>query len=251
MTLHYHGTPITGTEVFLTLPGKHFCVSHFRPDQVAQAHHLGQSVMLDNGAFSKWKAERRASAQGRPQVYTDWPAYYAWTDQWLDHPTTWAVIPDEIGGGDQEQDSLIAEWPHGTRGAPVFHLFNMDTEMALYRAQRLLRLCDAWPRVCIGWAEPDLPILGPEYVRAMDLVWNEVSKRHGRRLPWIHKLRGMQLATAGDWPFASLDSTDVAQNHNRPSNTARAMADRWDAAQCPPRWTARQPHPDMFEGAAA
>ena len=244
--IHYHGTPITPTATMLTLAGKCFCVSHFRPDQVALAHQIGQSVMLDNGAFSKWKAERKAD---NGKVYTDWPAYYAWTDQWLDHPTTWAVIPDLIGGGDQEQDALIAEWPHGDRGAPVFHLFNHDEDMGRYRAQRLLRLLDRWPRVCIGWAEPALPILSDEYRRAMDLIWNEVAKRHART-PWIHKLRGMQLSTA-EYPFASVDSTDVAQNHNRPQNTARGMADRWDAAQPPARWSVREPHPDMFEGRAA
>lgn len=242
MTLHYHGTPITSTATFLTLPGKCFCVSHFRPDQVELAHQIGQSVMLDNGAFSKWKAERKAD---NGKVYTDWPAYYAWTDRWLDYPTTWAVIPDVIGGGSQEQDALVREWPHGHRGAPVYHL-DADLTQPLHR---LLRLLDEWPRVCIGWAEPTLPILGDAYRKAMDIVWNEIAKRH-TRTPWIHKLRGMQLSTA-EWPFASVDSTDVAQNHNRPQNTARGMADRWDAAQCPPRWLGREPHPDMFEGQAA
>lgn len=237
--IHYHGTPITPNAVMLSLAGKHFCVSHYRPDQVAVAHQIGQSVMLDNGAFSKWKSAKA----------TDWPGYYAWCDQWLDYPTTWAVIPDEIGGSDQEQDAMIREWPHGHRGAPVFHLAHLDADMALYRAQRLLRLLDEWPRVCIGWAEKDYPILGDEYRRAMDRVWNEIAKRH-RRAPWIHKLRGMQLSTA-EYPFASVDSTDVAQNHNRPHNTARGMADRWDAAQSPPRWLGREPHPDMFEGQAA
>ena len=54
----------------------------------------------------------------------------------------------------------------------------------------------------------------------------------------VHMLRGMALSLQR-WPFASVDSTDVAQNHNRPQNTAKAMADRWDAAQCPARWEVR------------
>ena len=58
--------------------------------------------MLDNGAFSKWKSNK----------ITNWPKYYAWCDQWLDCPTTWAVIPDVIDAGSQEQDALIKEWPH-------------------------------------------------------------------------------------------------------------------------------------------
>jgi hypothetical protein len=232
--IHYHGTPITPNAALLTLPGKCFCVSHARPDQVEAAHQIGQSVMLDNGAFSKWK---RGYAP-------DWTGYYAWCDRWLDYPTTWAVIPDEIGGGSQEQDALIREWPHGHKGAPVYHL---DSDL-MQPLHRLLRLLDEWPRVCIGWVEQS-PILGPSYVRTMDVVWNEIAKRHSRT-PNIHKLRGMQLSTR-EWPFASVDSTDVAQNHSRPQNTARAMADRWDAAQPPAKWAGREPHPDLFEGRAA
>jgi hypothetical protein len=48
-------------------------------------------------------------------------------------------------------------------------------------------------------------------------------------------LRGMSLA-GSIYPFASVDSTDVARNHNRPQNIARGMADKWDAIQCPARW---------------
>ena len=52
-------------------------------------------------------------------------------------------------------------------------------------------------------------------------------------------LRGMSLA-GGPYPFASVDSTDVAQNHNRPQNTPARMAARWDAMQCPSRWVFRE-----------
>lgn len=62
MTLHYHGGPITPYSVLYTLAGKCFCVSHAKPDQVAVMHQIGQSVMLDNGAFSK-------HTKGKP---TDW-----------------------------------------------------------------------------------------------------------------------------------------------------------------------------------
>ncbi len=76
----------------------------------------------------------------------------------------------------------------------------------------------------------------------MDEAFNELAKRH-RFLPWVHMLRGMQCS-GKRWPFASVDSTDVAQNHNRPQNTARAMADRWDAAQCKAPWVER---PEQLE----
>ncbi len=64
--IHYHGTPITPVGALYELAGRHFCVSHARPDDVVRCHQVGQSVMLDNGAFSKWKRDAE----------TDWPAYY-------------------------------------------------------------------------------------------------------------------------------------------------------------------------------
>ena len=80
--IHYHGTPITPVATFMDLAGRHFCVSHARPDDVERAHAIGQSVMLDNGAFSKWRSGRE----------TDWPAYYEFAERWLAFPTTWAAI---------------------------------------------------------------------------------------------------------------------------------------------------------------
>ena len=175
--------------------------------------------MLDNGAFSKWKS-------GKP---TDWPKFYDWAEPWLSFPTTWAVIPDVIDGGSQLQDSLIREWPFGDKGAPVWH---MDEPIS-----RLIRLADEWSRVCIGSTAEYAAVLSEPWERRMDECWNFLSK--GRRfLPNIHMLRGMQCS-GRRWPFASVDSTDVAQNHNRPQNTPRAMADRWDAMQCPGTWNVR------------
>lgn len=214
--IHYHGTPITPNTALLDLRGRCFCVSHAAPQNVKTCHDIGQSVMLDNGAFSKWK--RGAE--------TDWPAFYDWAEQWIGYPTTWAVIPDVIDGGSQMQDALIREWPFGHKGAPVWH---MDEPL-----NRLLRLVDEWPRVCIGSTAEYAVVLTGSWVRRMDECWNALSK--GRRfVPVTHMLRGMQLS-GERWPFASVDSTDVAQNHNRPQNTPRAMADRWDALQCPGRW---------------
>ncbi len=108
MTIHYHGTPITPMDKLYELSGKHFCVSHARPDQVEHVHKIGQSVMLDNGAFSKW----------RKKTPTNWPAFYQWADRWLDHPNTWAVIPDEIDASEETQNQLLLQWPFRDRQSP-------------------------------------------------------------------------------------------------------------------------------------
>jgi hypothetical protein len=222
--IHYHGTPITPLSVLLEMRGRHFCVSHADPRDVERVHQIGQSVMLDCGAFSAWKRGYEP----------DWRAYYEWTGRWLAFPTTWAVIPDVIDAGSQLQDSLIAEWPHGEKGAPVWH---MDEPL-----DRLLRLVDEWPRVCVGSTDVYAAVMSDAWRRRQDEIWNAVASRR-RFLPWLHMLRGMQLS-GRHWPYASVDSTDVAQNHNRPQNTARTMADRWDAMQTPSVW---HPQPEQME----
>jgi hypothetical protein len=214
--IHYHGTPISPIAALYELGGRHFCVSHMAPQDVTRCHQIGQSVMLDNGAFSKWKSGK----------VTNWPAYYEWTDRWLDYPTTWAVIPDVIDAGTQEQDALIREWPHGGRGAPVWH---MDEPI-----RRLQRLTDEWLKVCVGSTEEYRTVLSDAWNRRMDEMWNALAQQH-KRLPWLHMLRGMQLS-GKHYPFASVDSTDIAQNHHLPHQSPRKMADRWDAAQTPAKW---------------
>lgn len=220
MTIHYHGTPITPVSKFMELTGKHFCVSHSRTTECKRAHKYGQSVMLDNGAFSKWKSGKN----------TDWNKYYIWTDIWLDYPTTWAVIPDEIEGNEEVQNELIKQWPHGDRGAPVWHMHES--------INRLLHLLDEWPKVCFG-SSAQYSIVGTDsWRRRIDEAFAEINKRH-KRTPWIHMLRGMQCVK-WQYPFASVDSTDIARNHSKNKLTAKQMADRWDAIQCPAKFIAEQ-----------
>lgn len=231
--IHYHGTPITPEAVFNTLAGRFFCVSFAQPQDVRRAHALGQGVMLDNGAFSVWKKGGSV----------DWASFYAWVDPWLDFPNTWAVVPDVIDGGTQLQDALLREWPHGkSRAAPVWH---MDEPTS-----RLLALVESgWSRVCVGSTDEYAVVLSPPWRQRMDSVWSELASVFGRTPP-IHMLRGMQLS-GGVYPFASVDSTDVARNHRRPGNTARRMADRWDSMQAPCRHTPGEVLPVKQNRAAA
>jgi hypothetical protein len=220
--LHYHGTPITPRSKLSELAGRCFCVSIADDRDTEIVHEIGQSVMLDNGAYSFWK-------DGRP---TDWPAYYDWCDHWLAYQTTWAVIPDVIDGDEDTNDALIAQWPFGTRGAPVWHMHESFA--------RLTRLCEEWPRVCIGSSGQFSDMKTQSWRRrmagAMDWVCYE-----GRPITWLHLMRG--LAFSGSYyPLGSADSTNIAQNHSgspttgRPPKLLSAMADRIDALQCPSHW---------------
>lgn len=227
MTIHYHGTPITPRAVLQELTGRFFCVSHFRPDDVAWCHQHGQGVMLDNGAFSAYKSGKQL----------DWAGFYAWAEEWLAYRTSWAVIPDVIMGDEQANDALIAQWPHGQRGAPVWHMHES--------LDRLQRLCDTWERVCIGSSAQYDVVGAANWHRRMNEAMNLIC-RTGRVPAWLHMLRGMAAARWG-YPFASVDSTDIARNHNLPRNNARAMADRWDSVQCTPFWTPLPEQADFFE----
>lgn len=221
MTIHYHGTPITPIDALYELRGRCFCVSHLAPADVRRCHEIGQSVMLDNGAFGKWKSGKK----------THWAKYYVWCDQWLNYPTTWAIPPDVIDAPSQEQDALLNDWPHGKRqAAPVWHM-----DEPIYRLCRLVD--DGWSRVCIGSTAEYAVVLSESWKRRMDEAWDQLSRTFIRTPP-IHMLRGMQCSGLR-WPFASVDSTDIGQNHHRPQNTPRAMADRWDAIQCPGSYTPR------------
>ena len=231
MTIHYHGTPITPRSVLETLAGACFCVSFAEPRDVERVHKIGQSVMLDNGAFSLWKS-------GKP---IDWPRFYAWAEPWLDYPTTWAIPPDSIEGNDADNDRLLAEWPFPrAKGRPVWHLHeSMD---------RMERLIDEWPNgICFGSSGEYSEVGSARWHQRTGDAWNRIAQRNART-PWVHMLRGLRVCRMGCYPFASCDSTDVARNHNVVGH-AKSMVDEWDGVQCPGRWVPLPVHEGLFEDA--
>lgn len=220
--IHYFGTPITPRSSLLALAGRSFCVSFAAPRDVEVCHEIGESVMLDNGAYSRW-------THGRP---TDWSAYYRWCETWLAYHTTWAVIPDVIDGDAAANDRLVEHWPFGQRGAPVWHPHEP--------IHRMLQLAERWPRVCIGGS--------PAYARIRSQAWHaritetmDALCGDGPPPTWLHLLRGMALA--GEcYPLASADSSSLARNFKGtpsrsapprdPAKRANAIASR----QCPASW---------------
>lgn len=231
MTLHYHGTPITPRSSLVELAGRCFCISWERPDDIAWCHRYGQSNMIDNSAFTIWGQNMKRIAEGKPPIEMDdafWGKFYNWVEQWIAYPTTWAVIPDVIMGDDEANDALIMQWPHGQRGAPVWHMHEP--------IDRLKRLCDEWERVCIGSSAEYRVVGSAAWHNRMTDAMNAICQT-GRVPSWLHMLRGMNAARWG-YPFASVDSTDIARNHHV-KNNAREKADVWDAIQCSPFWERR------------
>jgi hypothetical protein len=222
--IHYHGTPITPRAKLLEMAGRNFCVPFSDPRDMETCHQIGQSVMIDNGAFLYWK---RNKLQDTPR---DWSPYYKWVRPWLDFHTTWCVIPDVIDGTESDNGYLLGKWfaHFGTyrQAAPVWHLHESF--------DYLLRLTAGFDKVCFGSSGEYAAIGTTSWKNRINEAFNIICRGSGRTPAWIHMLRGMSLA-GSDYPFSSVDSTDVAQNHWIKDNPDE-KASKWDARQCPAVW---------------
>jgi hypothetical protein len=172
--------------------------------------------MLDNGAFS-------AKTRGLP---FDINGFYEWVEPLLAHPH-WAVVPDVIDGTVEQQKEMVKTWPFRKEfGIPVWHL-GMPISY-------LLELSDIWGRVCFGSSGEYWQIGTPKWSGKMDEAFNVLTKTFGK-LPWIHGLRMLGLS-AGPWPLASADSTNVALHHAEGVICAGCMAKRIDSINPPSLW---------------
>ena len=197
--------------------GKHFCVSYARPDDLKRCLKIGQSLMLDNGAFS-------AKTRGLP---FDRDGFYAWVEPLLVHPH-WAVVPDVIDGSEDEQRQMVKSWPFRKEmGIPVWHLG--------LSISYLIELCDAWGRVCFGSAGEFWQIGTTKWCHRMDEAFNALVNTYGRQIPWVHGMR-MLGQSSGPWPLASADSTNVALHHAEHLECAGCMAKRIDSTNPPTKW---------------
>lgn len=213
--IHYHGGPITPETVAMRVwKSRHAFVSFAHADQLVLAAGITQSFALDNGAFSFWRSKEPVK----------WSRYYQWTEQWLSHPSCdWAVIPDVIEGSEEENDRLIAQWPHGHRGVPVWHLNES--------LPRLERLAKEWPRVALGSSgEYDVSNPAKCLVRLHKAI-KPICNAHGHPITKLHGLRMLNSEIFGKVPLASADSTNVARNIGIDS--------AWDHAHSPSTKEAR------------
>lgn len=214
--IHYHGTPITPRAQLLEMRGRHFCVSFARPEDLRTVLEIGQSVMLDNGAFSAFTRGQQMDEAG----------FLSWVEEHCCHPH-WAVVPDVIDGTVDQQRERIASWPLPPElSAPVWHL-GLPTDW-------LLELADNWPRICLGSSGAYWQVGSEAWGRRMDEAF-EALHRTRKHLPWIHGMR-MLGQCGGRWPLASADSTNVARNYKRNKEHPDKMAERIDAIQPAKVW---------------
>jgi hypothetical protein len=213
--IHYHGTPITPRSKLLEMQGRHFCVSFADPRDLETCLRIGQSLMMDNGAFT-------AYTKGKPM---DKPGFYDWCEEYLCHPN-WAVIPDVIGGSVEDQRESMKDWPFPSElSAPVWHL-NLSFEW-------LQELADRFGRVCLGSSGEFWQIGTRKWEQRMDQVFEVLSRK--RFLPWVHGMR-MLGQSDGRWPLASADSSNIARHHAELKVSPEVMANRIDAVQPQRKW---------------
>lgn len=244
--IHYHGGPITPeTAAWRAWQGRHAFISFAHPGQIGLAAAICQTFAIDCGAFTFWK-------QGGT---INLPAYYEFCDQWLTHPACdWAIIPDVIGGTEDENDQLVYEWRFDDRGVPVWHTNES--------AERLRRLAELWPRVAIG-SSAEFDASSPNRLLSrLNEVLPAILDGNGRPITKLHGLRMLNPAIVTRVPLSSADSTNVARNigidaawgAKAPSTKetrALVLAERIESHQAPAAWTPiANPQLTMFEGVA-
>ena len=232
--IHYHGGPVTPTDAALRLwTARHACVSFAYRQQTELAFTIAQTVMLDNGAFTEWK---KGGA-------VDFAAYAEWVREWQQHPAfDFALIPDVIDGGEEENDALLDAWQDWgiPSGVPVWHMHES--------LERLARLANDYPRVALGSSGAFSEIgTGAWWDRMADAM-GVACDDQGRPLTRLHGLRMLSPTVFSHIPLASADSTNVARNIGidrawkgpyRPvSNATRALvlAERIESHATAARW---------------
>lgn len=196
--IHYHGLPITpATAAAVAVQAGHAFVSFAHPGQMGLVVAACQSFALDNGAFSAWR-------KGEP--ITDWSAYYAFAEAGKRQPSCdFAVIPDVIDGTEADNDALVDEWPLPTWfGAPVWHMHES--------LDRLQRLAERFPRVCLGSSGAYAQIGTESWWRRMHHAMRTVCDDAGHPRCRLHGLRMLDPRVFSRFPFASADSTNIGQN---------------------------------------
>lgn len=196
--IHYHGLPITPeTACIAAVSGGHAFVSYPNRNQLNAAVSVCQSLALDNGAFTAWKA-------GKP--VQDWRPFYEWAAQCKLLPMCdFAVIPDVIDGDEATNDALLAEWPLPKWfGAPVWHMHESF--------DRLERLAAGWPRICIGSSGEFSKVGAARWWHRIGHAMRVVCNDDGQPLVKLHGLRMLDSRVFSRLPLSSADSTNIGRN---------------------------------------
>ncbi len=207
--VHYHGSPMWGNvdigegkkiwcgEVLYKNSCALISFAHWRYRQDKKIIPLARSLIFDCGAFTFYMAGIKTD-----DVF--WAKYYACVLAYLSR-IDWFIIPDVIGGSEQENDRLIDNVPVSIKhkGVPVWH---SDESL-----ERLGRLCKQFDRVCIGLIKPHKPATSKIATQILKNVFTYLYIENDYKTK-IHGLAMLDGRVLGSFPFDSADSSFVATN---------------------------------------
>ncbi|WP_425262959.1 hypothetical protein [Vibrio owensii] len=207
MLIHYHGGPMWGY-VDIGAANKVWCgdvlykdscalVSYADPRQLKKIAPIAKSLVLDNGAFTFYQ---------RGVVADDdhWAGFYALVLAWYSR-IDWFIIPDVIGGSEEDNDALLSQVPAQFRdkAVPVWH--------SNESLDRLSRLCEQFERVAIGLVREHKPASSKKASQVLDMVFDHVYEVNAYTTK-LHGLAMLDGRVIGNYPFDSADSAFVAIN---------------------------------------
>lgn len=199
--IRYHGTPITpAAAANQILKGRHGLVSFAHPAQVGQVAEVCQSFVLDNGAYTAW-------SNG---VTPDWDEYADWIRDWMYHPGfDWCLVPDIIDGDEVANKELaidfVGKFPASQRGrfVPVWHLHES--------LDYLCWMANSFDRIAIGSSGDYSTPKTEKWEERMNEAFHALCDSKGRPKVRVHGLRMMDPTIFSRYPFASVDSCNVAR----------------------------------------
>lgn len=208
-----YGLPLNPQSALEQLAGASFCVSYATRQKLGKQlddaiRLVGRDgiLLIDNGAFSMHKQ----GVSTRAESYQD--AFEDWAQGILDRcPQAIAVIPDVIGGTEEENADLAGQWQlDPERSMAIWHLHESF--------EYLTYLCESYGYVGFG-SSGDYWQVGTAkwHARIRDAFaaidkW-EADGEGAFIRPRIHMMRAQ--SEAHRYPFDSSDSTNVAMNHGR------------------------------------
>lgn len=200
MTIHFHGSPITGGKgpkaaIASYRDGGAF-ISFAAARQIDLAFEFSKTVCIDNGAFSMFNSGK----------VPDWNKFYfEFLPRWISNEKLrFFVIPDDIEGGEKENDALLDSVPIDmqSKGAPVWHMHES--------IERLLRLCRDYEYVCIGSSGEYYAIRSQKWKERMKVACMAIIESGSKAK--IHGLRMLDGRVLGNYPLDQADSTNIAIN---------------------------------------
>ena len=227
--IHYHGTRIacSDDQVARILSARHAFVSYADTSQLSIVQEVCQTWALDNGAYSFFNSGKKI----------DWDVFYKFVEEVRSPSMDFFIIPDVIGGSEEENDALIRQCPlYG--GIPVWH-----TNESL---KRLEILRDNFQLICIGSGKGLQPNTMDWWIR-MNQALEILVGKDGRPKVKIHGLKMLNPEIFTRIPLASADSTMVGREvgernwsgmfkplsyHSR----AMVLIDRIEHFNSPTRW---------------